>query len=384
MRIELPDYDNCCVNLTCSVQKHFGIPPRHSTLSIVDDELKKDYKNVVILLLDGLGQTVLQEILPKNSFLRQHFAQELSAVFPSSTVPATVSIKTGLTPVEHAWWGHFLYFKNLGQTINVYTNTDMFSRKQASKDDVAHYNIPYLSFLDQANELNPDLHVYTVCPANARDNFSTSQVTCNDMTDMSEYITTLCNLDGKRLIYGYLEALDSTMHKFGCHSPEANKLLNDLNYQVEDLCQKCPNTLFLITADHGQIINGEIRDITHYPDFLDTLYMMPTGCTRAMSFVVKPDKHKVFQKLFAKYFGDKFALYSKKHVIKSNLLGNGICHDELDNLLGDYLACATDDCSFVFSTIYGSARPEPKGVHGGLTQSEMRVPLIIYGDKINK
>ncbi len=384
MRIEFPDYDNCCVNITCSIQKHFGIQPRHKTLGIVDKELEKNYKNIVILLLDGLGQKILQEVLPKNSFLRKNFAQELSAVYPSSTVPATVSIKTGLSPVEHAWWGHFLYFKNLGQTVNVYTNTDMFSKKKVSKDDVAHYNIPYLCFLDQVSERNPDVHAYTVCPANARDNFSTSQVTCNNLTDMSEYIATLCNLDGRRLIYGYLDSPDSVMHKFGYDSPEVSKLLNDINYQVEDLCQKCPNTLFLITADHGQIINKEVRDLTLYPDFLDTLYMMPTGCSRAMSFVVKSHKHKEFRKLFTKYFDDKFILFTKEQVLKNNLLGTGTCHDQLDNLLGDYLVCATDDCSLVYSTIYGSARPEPKGIHGGLTLPEMRVPLIIYGDKVNE
>lgn len=384
MRIQLPDYDNCCVNLTSSIQAHFGITPKHKTLNIVDKELAKGYKNVVVLLLDGMGQTILQETLPANSFLRRNFAQELSAVFPSSTVPATVSIKTGLTPKEHAWWGHFLYFKNLGQTINVYTNTDAFSRKKSPKEDVAHYEIPYLSFLDQTSERNPDLHVYTVCPANARDNFSTSQVTCNNMTDMAEYITTLCNLDGKRLIYGYLDSPDSEMHKFGYNSPEVSKLLNDLNYQVEDLCQKCSNTLFLITADHGQIINGEVRDITNYPDFVETLYMMPTGCTRAMSFFVKPHRKNEFEKLYKKYFSDKFLLFSKNDVLKTNLLGDGIAHDQLDNLLGDYLMCATDDCSLVYSTIYGAPPHEPKGIHGGLTLPEMRVPLIVYGDKTNK
>lgn len=384
MRVQLPDYDNCCVNLTCSIQKHFGITPKHKTLPFVDNELQKGYKNVVVLLLDGMGQKLLQDILPANSFLRRNFTQELSAVFPSSTVPATVSIKTGLTPAEHAWWGHFLYFKNLGQTINMYTNTDAFSRKRVSKDDVAHNEIPYLSFLDQISEVNPDLHVYTVCPAEARDNFNTSQVTCNDMTDMAEYITTLCNLDGKRLIYGYLNSPDKEMHHYGCDSPEVEKLLNDLNYQVEDLCNNCPDTLFLITADHGQIINREVRDITQYPDFVDTLYMMPTGCTRALSFIVKPDRKKEFEKLFKRYFSDKFMLFTKAEALKTHLFGDGTLHDQFDNLLGDYLICAIDDCSLVYSTIYGSAPLEPIGVHGGLTLPEMRVPLIIYGNKTNK
>ena len=381
MRIEMPDYDNCCVNIICSIQKHFGITPQHKTLASVDNELKKDYKNIVVLLLDGLGQKILQDVLPSSCFLRKNFIQEMSAVYPSSTVPATVSIKTGLNPAEHGWWGHFLFFKRLGQTINVYTNNDAFSRKQVSKPDVAHYEMPYLNFLDQISEKNPDLHAYTVCPAQARDNFGVSQVICNDLTDMSEYVTTLCNLDGKRLIYAYYDHPDADLHKYGYGSPEVSKILNDINYQVEDLCQKCPDTLFLITADHGQTILGEVRDIALYPDFSDTLHMMPTGCSRAMSFVVKHDRHKEFKKLFKKYFSDKFVLFSKQEIKENNLLGPGEWHTELDNLLGDYLMCATSDCSLCYSTIYGSPAPEPRGIHGGLTIEEMRVPLIIYGNK---
>lgn len=381
MRTDFPDYDNCCINITCSIQEHFGITPQHKTLPIVDRALKGNYKNVVLLLLDGLGQKILQDTLPPTAFLRKHWAQELSAVYPSSTVPATVSIKTGLTPSEHGWWGHFLYFKNLGQTINVYTNNDAFSRKQVAKSDVAHYNMPYLSFLDRAAEVNPNLHAYTVCPAEARDNFGISQVIANNLTDMSEYVRTLCGLDGRRLIYCYYNYPDAELHKYGYDSPEVSKLINDINYEVEDMCEQCPDTLFLITADHGQTILGEVRDVALYPDFCDTLYMMPTGCSRAMSFVVKPDKHKLFRRLFREYFSDKFVLFSKAEIRENNLFGPGKWHTELDNVLGDFLMCATSDCSLCYSTIYGAPVREPRGIHGGLTREEMRVPLIIYGSK---
>ncbi len=165
MRIEFPDYNNCCVNLMNSVAKHFGLKAEHNTLPIVDKELQKGYKNVVVLILDGLGQHILMNRFPKDSFLRQNFAQELSAVYPSSTVPATVSFKTGLTPLQHAWWGHFLYFKDLGQTINLYTNNDAFSRKKVAIDDVAHKVMPYSNILDKACEVDKNLHAYTLVPA---------------------------------------------------------------------------------------------------------------------------------------------------------------------------------------------------------------------------
>ena len=235
MRIQLPDYQNCCVNLMNSIAKHFGLEPKHATLALADEELRKNYKNVVVILLDGLGQNILNRHIDQTSFLRQNFVQELSAVYPSNTVPATVSFKTALTPIEHGWWGHNLYIKSLGQTINVFTNNDTFSRKSVSIPDVAHKVMPYASILDLISEKNNDVRSYCLCPAEARDNFGISQIIYNDVTELSEYIQTLTSNAGRHFIYAYHNLPDKAMHKVGYDDDSIAKLLNDLNYQIEDM-----------------------------------------------------------------------------------------------------------------------------------------------------
>ncbi len=381
MRIYLPDYNNCSVNVINSIAKHFGVTTTHRTLPAVNEYLKKDYKNVVFILLDGLGQSILLNTLNPNSFLRSHFVQELSAVYPSCTAPAIVSIKTGLTPVEHAWWGHNLYFKNLGQTINVFKNTDTFSKKEVSKTSITYNLLPYANILETINDKNNDVHTYTLCPTEARDNYGVSQVTYNTIEEMSEYLKTLTSLDGKHFIYVYHDNPDSTMHKYGTHSYEANKIINDLDCQLADLCENCPDTLFLITADHGQLNVKETRDITNYPDFVATLNRMPTGGTRCASFSVKLGQENNFLRLAKKYFGDKFAIVSKNEIIKNKLFGDGEPHPDFDDLIGDYVLCAISDCNLNYSTFYGRPFASPIGTHGGLTIDEMRVPLIIFGNK---
>lgn len=381
MRYILPDYANCCVNIMNSVAQHFGLTPSHRTLPVLDKELEKNYKNVVVLLLDGLGQNLLMERLPFDSFLREHFVQELSAVYPSSTVPATVSFKTGLTPLEHGWWSHFLYFKQIGQTINVYTNNDAFSRKKVNLTDVANRIMPYTNILDLAVEANQNLHAYSLCPAEARDNFGVFQVTYNNFDEMCKYISTLTSLEGQRLIYAYHNYPDDAMHKNGLRSVETDNLLIELNSQIENLCKSCPDTLFIISADHGQTELHETRDIADYPELLDCLVMLPNGCSRCANFYIKHDCEKTFQKLIKRYFSDKFVLFSREQVFKNHLLGFGEPHPELSNLLGDYLLCATGDCNIVCSNLYGRPSSQPLGIHGGLTLDEMRVPLILYGDK---
>lgn len=381
MRFILPDYANCCVNIMNSVAKHFSLTPTHRTLPVLDAELSKNYKNVVVMLLDGFGQNLLMERLPFDAFLRQHFVEELSAIYPSSTVPATVSFKTGLTPLEHGWWSHNLYFKALGQTINVFTNNDVFSRKKVNLPDVANRVMPYTNILDLAVEKNSDLRAYSLAPAEARDNFGVSQITYNNFDEMCEYIKTLTSLDGRRLIYAYHNYPDEALHKKGLRADETENLLIDLNYQIENLCKSCSDTLFIISADHGQTELHESRDIAAYPEILDCLTLLPNGCTRCANFFVKRNCEKTFTKLIKKYFSDKFILFSREQVYKNHLLGFGTPHPEIDNLLGDYLLCAIDDCNIVCSNLFGRPEAQPLGIHGGLTLDEMRVPLILYGDK---
>ena len=74
---------------------------------MVDNLLKKDYKNIVVLLLDGLGTCIMESNLKEDGFLRTHFIESISTVFPPTTVAATTSVMSGLQPIEHAWLGIF-------------------------------------------------------------------------------------------------------------------------------------------------------------------------------------------------------------------------------------------------------------------------------------
>lgn len=69
-----PDYENCIANLPNSILKKWKIPTVGGTLSLADKYLEKDYKNVVVLLLDGLGKVILENVLDENGSFRSHFA----------------------------------------------------------------------------------------------------------------------------------------------------------------------------------------------------------------------------------------------------------------------------------------------------------------------
>ena len=384
MKYELPDYNNCCVNLIASVSNYFGVDTGHNSLKIVDRELRKDYKNIVILLLDGMGQELISRKLSAESFIRQNFVQELSAVFPSSTTPATVSFKSGLTPVEHGWWGHFLYFKEVGSTVHLYLNTDAFSKRPMPFHHIAHSVMPYDTILDRIFEKTEEqVRCYALCNEGTRDTAGITQITYNTWEEMSNYIMTLTQNDGKKVLYVYNNLPDALMHDKGPYSPEVADLIAEMDAGLAYLCNNCPDTLFLVTADHGQVDIHEVRDIADYPDVMDCLIMPPNGLTRCFNFYIKPNRHKEFEKLINKYFSDKFVLFSKKQVLEMNLLGDGVPHFKVDDTLGDYLLIGIADSTLAVTTLYEQSIIQPLGNHGGLNKLEMRVPLIMFGDKIN-
>ena len=114
------------MNLSNSILSKFGAPTVGKTLPLVDNLLKKDYKNVVILLLDGLGTCIMEGNLKEDGFLRTHFIESISTVFPPTTVAATTSVMSGLQPIEHAWLGWDCYYPQVDKNITVFLNTEVY------------------------------------------------------------------------------------------------------------------------------------------------------------------------------------------------------------------------------------------------------------------
>ena len=74
MKIIMPNYEECITNLSNSILKHFNLKTYHNTLPFIDDILDKNYKNIIVILCDGLGIT-LGEFFSTNEF--DNLTQEL-------------------------------------------------------------------------------------------------------------------------------------------------------------------------------------------------------------------------------------------------------------------------------------------------------------------
>ena len=89
---------------------------------------------------------------------------------------------------------------------------------------------------------------------------------------------------------------------------------------------------------------------------------------------VKEEKKDQFEQEFEKAFGGQFLLMTKDQVLESQIFGDGTEHPNFRGMIGDYLAIGIGDVT-IFSD--REEAESMKGVHAGLLETEMQIPLIV-------
>ena len=365
MKLTLPNYENSIVGIPNSIMKHFGIDPIGKTLPLLDQALdKKPYKNVVVFCIDGLGVNILEGNLDKNGFLRKHLAETISSVFPPTTVAATTSLQSGLMPCSHSWLGWECYYPQVNKNITVFRNTEQGTGAPIIGYHVAHTYTGYRSVRSRIEQAGKQAFYATPFKIPYPDSF---EKVCNRI----EY---LCMREGKKYIYAYWPEPDRTLHQYGCFSDEAKKVLKDIENQLESLCKSLPDTLVVITADHG-FIDCRGVCIKDYPILMESLVRMPTIEPRSLNLFVEEEKKQPFEEEFYRQFGNDFILLTTEEVLEKKLFGTSEEHVCFRDMLGDYLAVAVGDLA-IFNTHEDVARF--KAGHAGLTKQELEVPFILF------
>ncbi|MCR5685552.1 MAG: alkaline phosphatase family protein [Lachnospiraceae bacterium] len=386
----LPDYNNCLVNLSNSILKRFGGQTTAETLSLADKYLDGEYRNVVLLVLDALGMSIIEKHLDKNAFFRSHLAGSFDSVYPPTTVAATTSLLSGLYPDEHGWLGWDVYYPQIDKNVTVFRNTEQIKEKENAVPTVSFQDGGKRWTKDSLNEALPAeqynvgfrytpykniIEIIKEAGGNAYAAMPFLPPYPNSMEAILERIGALCGEPDRKFIYAYWNEPDSTMHKTGTGSPETHKVITELESMIEKAVSGLPDTLFLITADHGHMdsINYCLLD---YPEIMDCLVRYPSFEPRTLNLFVKNEYRELFPRIFNKYFGDSFILMTREEVISKRVFGTGNDRDGLENMLGDYVALAVSDKS-IFNTHFEAQ--EMPGGHAGLTVEEIRIPLIVIG-----
>ena len=97
--IIFPDYDHSVLNLINSILKHYNVDTKYKSLPILEKELSKNYKNVVFIILDGMGEHILKRLSP-NGYFSKNKIDCITSVYPSTTTAALTTYYSGKSPYE--------------------------------------------------------------------------------------------------------------------------------------------------------------------------------------------------------------------------------------------------------------------------------------------
>lgn len=356
-----PDYENCIANLPNSILKKFGVETVGKTLPLLDGHLKKDYRNIVVLLLDGMGRCIVDKLLDADGPFRTHLAGTYNSVFLSTTVAATTSVLSGLQPCEHSWLGWECYYPQINENVTVFTNCIQSTEKQAADFNVARTFTPYEDVIAKLNRAGHK--AYLVAP------FIPPHP--QEFTEIVDAVKLHCKEPGSKYIYAYWPQPDGLLHRRGSDAAEVKEDLLRIERQVSEIVSELEDTLLIITADHGHIDNDFVV-LQDYPIICDCLERMPSLEPRVLNFFVKKGMEQTFEAEFNSAFGNRFLLMSMEEAFARKLFGTGKEHECFRGMLGNYLAIATDNLSIFFND------ERWKSMHGSVTEEEMRIPLILF------
>jgi len=368
--IFIPDYKNTIMNVTCSILKHYGYPTKYDTIPACDRLLEKNHRNVILILIDGLGKSIIDKYPSASANLRSDYVDTISSVFPPTTVAATSSVLTGEPPVVTGWLGWSQYLKEEDRSVVLFTNKDYYDDSVVFREHLANKYVPYENIYAKIKRAAPDVSTKEIFPAFREPHHDTFHKQCETIID------TIAE-PGRHFVYTYWDKLDYNMHAEGPDSELIKATLGDIDEAYRYLIDNIPeDTIIILLADHSQVAVLPIN-LWEYPDLTDTFVHLPSIESRAAAFFIKNDMKVAFESLFTKYFGKYFILYRTEEVLAMNLFGYGEEHPLLREFLGDYLAIAIEEYHFRFK----KDSFVMKGQHAGFLMEETLVPLIIHDKK---
>lgn len=355
-----PVWNRSITALACSVLNRYGIKTENPSLKEADLLLKKKPRNLVLLLLDGLGLSILERHLPADSFLKSHCLQTLSSVFPPTTTAAATALESGLFPSQSGWLGWSVYWPELSDNINLYPNTRSDGTPAAS----VHLGKTALSFSSLREQIG------------AVSGVRSHALSCDAGTDIRLFLSQigkLCKEEGPHFIYGYFNQPDNFLHKEGCDGTSVTAFMKEFDRCIGEFFFQWPDCMLLLTADHG-FIDMEKRCLEDMPELLDALQLPPSVEPRALNCFIKEGKKSQFLDSFHRYMGDTYQIYSREEVCRRELFGPGPVHPRFYGMLGDYLAVAHTSLTLFPNRQYYDSMTAG---HGGMTAEELTVPLIM-------
>jgi len=381
-KLYFPDYKKSIINLMASIENALGGKSKYAPLKEIDSKKLGKSKNVVLIVLDGLGYEFLMKYGEK-SFFNENLKAKLTSAFPAGTTSLIPTLLTGCPAEEHGMVSWYSFIKEIGTVIIPLMFVPRVMKKELDKDVNINklFNIrPFANRIKRkAYVINPKR--FSHGSFNLVSSGKAKIIAYNDekVHDFFTKIKSTIKKDKqKKYIYAYYPNPDSLIHKYGETHKKVLANFRKLNKEIKSFVKSIENTntTLIITADHGlyDIKKSNRLIVQKHPKFYECLTLPICGEGRIGFAYVKPFKTKQFEKYCNTKLKKYLYLYKSKDFVKKIRLRKP--SKQFLDRIGDYVLVMKEPY-IINDYLINSEPSENLGSHGGFSKEEMFVPLIV-------
>jgi hypothetical protein len=182
-----------------------------------------------------------------------------------------------------------------------------------------------------------------------------------------------------RYIYAYYPDLDTHSHRYGTDSKQAQQTLAALDAVFGEFLRDVQgsDSWLIATADHGFIDSPPERIISldDHPQLAALLTHPLCGERRIAYCYVSKNNHAAFEAYVQQNFAHCVDLCRSSELIATGCFGPPPYHPRLASRVGDYTLVMKDNWT-IKDWLPGEKRYTMLGVHAGISDDEITVPLI--------
>jgi hypothetical protein len=370
-----------------SIARNFNAKTNYPPLRLLSQERLKHRKNIVLMVIDGLGYDYLKK-KENISIMHNHLVGPMTSVFLPTTAAALTSFLTGVPPQQHAFTGWFMNLKEIGVVSPVLPFTARVGGSPFSEYGVEMKTIlNQPSFTSKLNaqcfSINPERVAYSDFSRAMSKHSKILKFKDENIEDFFKQIKKAVHSSNrKKYIYAYWPELDHLNHHHGVEHKKAEKHFLEIDKHLRSFIKSLEgtNTLLIITADHG-FVNSPIErtiKLENHPELQDCLTLPLCGEGRVAYCYVHPAKAKKFEKYVKHNLSRYCYLFKSQELIDKNYFGLFKPNPKLFDRVGDYILIFKENYIIKDTLPNADKKKKPNlGHHGGVSREEMLVPLVL-------
>jgi Type I phosphodiesterase / nucleotide pyrophosphatase len=376
-----PDYaGGGLANLIASLVEACGGAPRHPPLAALPALELREARNLVLLLIDGLGDNYLRHEGAGGALL-EHRRTAITSVFPSTTASAITTTYTGWTPLEHGltgWWTLFgeagcvgapLPFQRRGVKSPLGVAPARVYRAPSLFDGLARRSIivSHRAIVDSTYNLHHCGHA----ERRAYDKLEGM---------VEETVAAVTSGPDPKYIYAYWPEFDALSHRFGNGSAETRAHFRAVDAAFGELMRRLAgtDTRVVATADHGFVdsVGADALELADAPGLAGLLRYPLCGESRVALCHVQDGREREFMQRASDWLGGRAQVRPSAELAQEGWFGAGEPHPRLAERIGD-VALVMNGRVSVKDWTPGEPRHRHIGHHGGTSADEILIPLIV-------